>query len=41
MQANMFFDNAYEMLKSKNEERAYEKSAQMMQAFRDEFMKLH
>lgn len=38
MQANMFFDNAYDLLKSKNEERAYEKSAQMMQAFRDEFI---
>lgn len=38
MQANMFFDNAYDLLKSKNEERAYEKSAQLMQAFRDEFM---
>ncbi|MGN1125060.1 MAG: hypothetical protein ACI4SM_02625 [Candidatus Gastranaerophilaceae bacterium] len=40
MQANMFFDNAYDLLKSKNEERAYEKAAQMMQAYRDEFMML-
>ncbi|MBR1681527.1 hypothetical protein IJ707_07045 [bacterium] len=39
-QANMFFDNAYEILKQKNEEHAYEKSAQMLSAFKDEFLML-
>lgn len=40
MQANTFFDNAYEMLKQKNEEHAYEKSAQMLSAFKNEFLML-
>ncbi|MBQ3310874.1 hypothetical protein IJG72_02220 [bacterium] len=38
-QSNIFFDNAYEMLKRKNEEHAYERSAQMMEAFKNEFLK--
>lgn len=38
MQANMFFDNAYELLKQKNEEHAYEKSAQMLTSFKNEFL---
>lgn len=37
-QANMFFDNAYEIFKQKNEEHAYEKSAQMLTAFKNEFL---
>ncbi len=37
-QANMFFDNAFEFMKKQNEEHAYERSAQMMDAFRNEFM---
>ena len=40
MQANMFFDNAYELLKQKNEEHAYEKSAQMLSAYKNEFLML-
>lgn len=40
-QANLFFDRAYELLmKDKNEERAYEKAAQITQAFKDEFLML-
>ena len=39
-QANIFFDSAYELLKRENEERAYEKAAQMTQAFKDEFLVL-
>lgn len=39
-QANFFFDNAYEFLKKQNEEHAYERSAQMMDAYRNEFMML-
>ncbi|MBR1943511.1 hypothetical protein IJ843_07235 [bacterium] len=38
--ANMFFDNAYEIFKQNNEEHAYEKSAQMLSAFKDEFLML-
>ena len=39
-QANTFFDNAYEILKKQNEEHAYEKSAQMMNVFKEEFATL-
>ena len=40
-QANLFFDRAYELLMTdKNEERAYEKAAQITQAFKDEFLML-
>ena len=39
-QANMLFDNAYEMLKNKNEERAYEKASQVMEAYKSEFFAL-
>ena len=38
--ANMFFDNAYEIFKQNNEEHAYEKSAQMLSACKDEFLML-
>lgn len=37
-QANAFFDNMYETLKSQNVEDAYEKSTQYAGAFKEEFL---
>lgn len=38
MQANAFFDNAYNTLKAGGVEEAYEKSTQYMDAFKNEFL---
>ena len=37
-QANAYFDNMYETLKSKNVEDAYEKATQYEDAFKEEFL---